>query len=226
MTVGADLVVAGLLAAREDITHTDRWNMLPATITDAGVDAVVGRFDGDGFNGTVTSNVPMISLIGYVAQGARVMTITIPPSGVYIIADLSGAESQYNFSDTIDTTTSVAYTTAGAPLVGTAFIVPASGKVSIYWSGELHNTLLSITLVAPQIAEGATVGSGSTVVPASDAHTIRADTAQTVCAANFQLFTVADGLTPGTEYNVTLYHRVFAGTGGITRRSVLVTPVR
>lgn len=113
-------------------------------------------------------------------------------------------------------------------MVGTTFIVPASGKVQLTWGGEISNSVGSFSLLSPEIAEGGTVGSGTVIVAASDDYTARADTTVLVRSTNMRLVTVADGagFTPGKLVNVALYHRVGAGTGNFDRRTVTVVPVR
>ena len=229
MTPDVSLVLAGLQEERRSVAPLASWQLRPAAVVTPGADSIIVKFDGEGFNGSATVNVPAVSLIGYAAFGARVMIMTVPPEGNYVVADLSGATAEYAFSDTIDTTTSTSYisTDASALLVGTSFIVPASGKVKIEWGGEIANSAGSFTLVSYQIAEGLTVDAGGSVVSAGDSDTARNDGASVVRSTNFVIFDAADySIIPGTALNVALYHRVGAGTGTVSRRRVSAVPVR
>lgn len=226
---GVNAVLAGLAEARASVAPMDRWQLRPAVVVIAGASSVVIKFDGEGFEGTAAVDVPATSLVGHLAVGARVMIMIVPPLGNYAIADLSTATAEYDFSDTDDSTTSTTYVSTGADaiLVGTSFVVPASGKVKIDWSGECANSAGSFTLISPQVAEGPTVDAGSTLLPASDTDTARADTTAVVRSTSFLVFDASDyAVSPGTTLNVALYHRVGAGTGTISRRRVSVVPLR
>lgn len=224
-----ELVIAGLIEAQRSLDLKHRWLLRPAEVVVAGATSIMIRFDGEGFEGTATVNVPATSLIGYVAVGARVMIAVVPPEGNYVVADLSGATSEYAFSALLDTTTSVAYVSSGASaaLVGLTFVVPASGKTKITWGMEANNSGASFTLLSPQVATGSTVDAGTVLVAASDNETARVDNTNVVRTTNFVLFNAADySVAPGSELNVALYHRVGAGTGLISRRRVSAVPVR
>jgi hypothetical protein len=223
----SDAVSTGVAEGATPVIATDRWGMRPATIVVAGTILCTGQYDGEGFNGSIAVPIPITSLIGHLAQDARVMVLEIPPSGNYAIADLSGAEAKYNFSDTNDTTTATgSFTSAGATLVGTDFIVPASGRVKIDWGGEIANSGGNFTLVSPQIAEGSTVDAGTIVMAAGFVDTARADTTAIVRSTNFIIFDAAPFfIDPGTILNVALYHLTNGGTGTIARRRVAVVPV-
>ena len=127
------------------------------------------------------------------------------------------------FAQLIFTTTSTGYTVGTAPQTfGVTFIAPPNGKVTIQWSAEVaHGT--SFLLVSPQLALGATIGAGTvhTGWTATDDRTIRNDGTPTIRSSDEDL---ATGLIPGQVYNVTLYHRVGAGTGTIGRRRILIRP--
>ena len=86
MITRPELVVEGLLAAQTSLDKDQRWGLRPATVVVAGETSFVGRFDGEGFDGAATVNVPMISLVGYVAPDQRVMVLCVPPAGNYAIA--------------------------------------------------------------------------------------------------------------------------------------------
>lgn len=75
------------------------WGLRPATVTTVTSPTLVQvRQDGD------TENVFVVSLIGGVAVGDRVMTITVPPAGIYIVGLLpsaSGRAACYCYLETI-----------------------------------------------------------------------------------------------------------------------------
>lgn len=200
------------------------WQLRYAVVVNVLSDIqAVGRYDGD-----VTKIVPLISLVGTLGIGWRVPVVFIPPSGNYVISASGGgvpgasAVTRFASSDTIDTTVSGAYTSAGATLVAVDFIAPSSGRVAIYWGGELSNTLSSFTLVSPQVATGSVLDAGTPVLVADDARTARTDTINVIRVSSFHLL---EDLNAGAPYNCTLYHRRGgAGTGGIARRRVLVVP--
>lgn len=63
-----------------------KWGLTPATIISADGDIIKGTMDGD-----ASITITLLSLIGYVSPGTRVMTMTVPPSGTYIIAEIGFA---------------------------------------------------------------------------------------------------------------------------------------
>jgi hypothetical protein len=107
------------------------------------------------------------------------------------------------------------------------FVAPESGRVIIHWSGALRNLSMNETPVAylsPEVRTGATPGSGTVVLPASDARTVRANFAggvQTIRAGASHLLS---GLTPGASYNARILHRVTSSTGEFFYRGLIVTP--
>jgi hypothetical protein len=71
------------------------------------------------------------------------------------------------------------------------------------------------------VRTGGTVGSGSVVTASADSSSVRSSTTALSRSGVSQLIT---GLTPGSTYNVRLDHRVGAGTGTISSRSVIAQP--
>lgn len=215
----------GVSAPSEIIAGVERlntsWSLRYATIkTVLSAASAIGTYSGDDLN-----EIPFISLVGQLVVGQRVAALFIPPSGNYVIS-VTGpggdAVPAFNTNTDVNTTTSAAYTTAGATLTGVVFVAPSTGRVLIHWAVEAANSAGSFTLVSPQVATGDTVGAGTVVLAASDDNTARADTTAVVRSANFH--PLSTGLTAGTVYNCALYHRVGAGTGTISRRRVLVLP--
>lgn len=90
-----ELVLEGLLEAQKSLDQSQQWKLRPATVSVAGAASFVGTFDGEGFDGVATVNVPMISLVGYVGVGQRVMVMTVPPQGNYAIAQLPSSAGDW-----------------------------------------------------------------------------------------------------------------------------------
>lgn len=108
---------------------------------------------------------------------------------------------------------------------GVAFRAPTSGTVCVMYSGRLaNNTDGNVCLMTPVVRDGAVVGSGSTVVAASDDNAVRIQSANAGGAGRGGSHLIVDGLTAGSEYNVRLEHRVGANIGTIAARRVTVMP--
>lgn len=84
-----ELVVEGLVEAQSSLDQDQRWKLRPATVSVGGETSFVGQFDGEGFDGTALSDIPMISLVGFVSVGQRVMVMIVPPAGNYAISRLA-----------------------------------------------------------------------------------------------------------------------------------------
>ena len=125
---------------------------------------------------------------------------------------------------TQETTTSATYVTL-ATVCGTSFIAPASGRVMLHYRSNLTCGGGSLTLSAPQIAEGDTVGSGTVVAAyaASDDNALFQSLGSTL---SFAASLLVEGMTPFAAYNVVLLVR--SSVAGITvfssRREVDVVP--
>lgn len=85
-----DLVLAGLVEAQSSLDPTTQWKLRPGTVTVAGETSFMALLDGEGFQGERATDVPVISLVGYVSAGARVMVATVPPNGNYAISRIFG----------------------------------------------------------------------------------------------------------------------------------------
>lgn len=106
------------------------------------------------------------------------------------------------------------------------FTAPESGRVLIHWSGGVRNLSTNnapVAYLSPQVRTGSTVGSGTIVLNASDARTVRVNAAgaQTVRAGATHLLA---GLTPGATYNARILHRVTSNTGEFFYRGLIVAP--
>lgn len=82
------LVTAGVGDA--GLVKLTPWQLRPATVVIAGDVSCMGLFAGEGVGGEALTNVPLISLVGYVPVNTRVTVLTVPPSGNYIIAKAYG----------------------------------------------------------------------------------------------------------------------------------------
>lgn len=185
----------------------------------------VGRFDGEGFDGTASSDILMITLIGYVEVGARVMVMIVPPAGNYIIADLAASKAQSSVDNDAFTNASVTYTNVavGSGSVGLVFTVPASGLVLLHYGGSLAVSVTgNAAFLTIQIREGATIGSGTVVIAASDDNPV--EVVNTAGNPDRQGVQYLFAGTPGTVYNVELLHRVSGSTGTFDSRYLISDP--
>lgn len=124
------------------------------------------------------------------------------------------------------TTTSTAYTTTRAAAtspVGKSFTAPPSGKVKIHWACGLQAAgAVDYVLCSFQIRTGVTLGSGTSIVAASDNRARQLT--NTAAEQQGGRTALVSGLTAGNAYNVTLMYRVSGGTGTISRVEVIVDP--
>lgn len=140
------------VTVQEIVAQADRlglvWKLRPGTVqVGSGLEDIQVNLDGDGI---VT--VSAISLLGLLTVGDRVMTLIVPPSGIYII----GHMDNHAVSGTV--------VTAGAGLVATGNvfdIVSGDGDIvvsanQIDLSAALHTTIAN----AMQRYSIATVGDG------------------------------------------------------------------
>lgn len=109
-----DVVVAGLLESQSSMDASQRWQLRPATVSVAGATSFVGVFDGEGFAGGSSVDVPMISLAGYVGVGQRVMVMIVPPAGNYALARISTSEVSEWIDYTPELTATVSDPNVGA----------------------------------------------------------------------------------------------------------------
>lgn len=188
------------------------WSLRPGRVVSATPLKVILDGDAD----AKTDALGMVSLIGSVARLARVMTMSVPPGGNFVMGYLGPAAIDvYVFiNQTGNTTAATAYITS-ATVVEAPFIMGQSGRVNIYWGAEISNTAGSASLLALRIYDTA---SGVDLVAANDDSTARNDNVNTARSTAFIQFTG----TPGHGYTAQLQHRVTGGTGRFDRRRVLV----
>ncbi|MGH3369308.1 MAG: hypothetical protein ACRDPR_04850 [Nocardioidaceae bacterium] len=98
--------------------------------------------------------------------------------------------------------------TLGTPTVGVAFTAPTSGNVLLTWGGRLNlnSSTAQRILLSAEVRTGSTVGSGSVIAASNDdwAIEIGQSTNDRLQASRVRPVT---GLTAGTTYNVSLWHR-------------------
>jgi len=124
-----------------------------------------------------------------------------------------------NFTSTSFTET---FTTSNTP-AQIAFVAPPSGVVLIHMRSWLDNNLTAgRTYVGWVLRNGAVIGSGTTVLAASDARAIHNMSAEdNEYGATFYV----SGLTAGNSYNVRNAGRVTSGTGESQNRELIVQPI-
>jgi hypothetical protein len=102
---------------------------------------------------------------------------------------------------------------------GVAFVAGTEGVAVILFAATLDNSGSTFTSVAPALRNGAAIGSGTTVLPASDDEAIAQSGTD---ARRFGGHTTVTGLTPGAAYNARLEHKTSGGTGTMLRRRITV----
>lgn len=101
------------------------------------------------------------------------------------------------------------------------FVASTTGRAMVLYDASLDHSGAASTSVAPQIREGATIGSGTIFEDASlDNAIVNIGTDLRRYGAHVTL----EGLTPGASYNARLLHRVSAITGTIAQRIITVAP--
>jgi hypothetical protein len=104
------------------------------------------------------------------------------------------------------------------------FVAPPSGVVRLDYSGALvHSTAGMTAAWTPEVRTGATPGSGTVVLAASDNNRGSVKGSNDVEATRSMLLT---GLIPGAQYNMRMLHiSVNTGTAYFARLRVAVTPI-
>lgn len=114
-------------------------------------------------------------------------------------------------------TTSTAYTTVGATVLGVTIVVPLSGQIRCDFGANGDNTLTGTEFIAPQLNSGSIIGAGAVLVPVTDDISALNASGDSMTMTSFHYYT---GLTPGISVNAFLFHRVTANTGAFARRKV------
>jgi len=151
-------------------------------------------------------------------------SMTLAAKGPTTIDELRHVYSQ---TVTASTTSSTSYGNL-TNIAGVAFVAPASGIVSIFFSANLRtNDATGAASAAPRVGTGSTVGAGTQVLAATDDNSVSFDQHATVSegvqSANHIL---VSGLTRGDTYNVSIQGRRAgaAGTASFSRLTTLVIP--
>lgn len=145
--------------------------------------------------------------------GSTVRALDTPPAA---------SDSQTDGFSFTHTTYGVGSTSGTYVDCGTAFMAPTTGRVLLILSGEIFNSALSTTRMAPVVREGPVIGSGPEIVPAVDVNSIANQGDNSFILAG--QVTLIENLSPGEVYNVRLEHRVSGGTGTLRNRRVVVIP--
>ncbi|CAL9607709.1 hypothetical protein SUDANB95_05524 [Actinosynnema sp. ALI-1.44] len=155
---------------------------------------------------------------GQIAVTTDTGTVWLRQAGAWVV--LSSGTSVDNIQNTAGTTTSTTYTTTltGGTACGVSFTAPASGVVIIHNNSEQFNAG-GLALATIQVRAGASIGSGTLVLTASDDEAnFSSDDNRTGVTRRLS------GLTPWASYNVQQLYRVTAGTGTFSRKSLIVQP--
>jgi hypothetical protein len=120
---------------------------------------------------------------------------------------------------TVFTTTRAAATSP----VGVSFTAPPSGKVMVDWSSAVQTNTATVSAIATvQMQTGTTLGAGASVFAGGNRGSIQANNPT---IAQGSKSTVVDGLTAGSDYNVTMMFRTSSNAiGTFSLVEVSVTP--
>jgi hypothetical protein len=151
----------------------------------------------------------------------------MPQAGQIIrAADFDGYATDEDTTD--ETNFNTTTYSLGGTTVGTSFRAPTSGSVEIKWVARprlVTGTAVRI-LVSAEVRTGATPGSGTQINAANDDSALEIGEA-TGTRLGAACVRVVTGLTAGTTYNVSLWHRnatSVASAGAIQYRAVYVSP--
>lgn len=100
------------------------------------------------------------------------------------------------------------------------FIAGTTGKVRIDFAARMANSSSGQCLVAVEVRQGGTIGSGTIVLAAADQLAI---TQVGTSAIRAGVAVPLTGLTAGATYNARLLHRVSANTGTFLYRNLIVS---
>jgi hypothetical protein len=186
-----------LVESSTEVDKKQSWQLRPATVTVAGEVTAFGRFDGDGVaDQNPPEDVPLISLVSYVDRNQRVMVLSVPPAGNYIVSrSYSGEGSEW-----------IEYT----PVIS-ASTPPSVGAGSI--AGRWRVTGLRTIEVEVQISfgAGATQGAGSYTISAPFPTTTRGSNGATGACLLVEAGVIRAGIV--VFANVNEYLLVPDGTG-------------
>lgn len=129
--------------------------------------------------------------------------------------------------NTNGTTTSTSYTAtlSGGTACGLAFTAPLSGAVLIHNTSETFNSGSGLSYCTIQVKTGASIGSGTDVVAASDNESVASQSSSGVGQVRATATRLVTGLTPGSSYNVQQLFRVTSSTGTFGKKTLIVQPL-
>jgi hypothetical protein len=153
----------------------------------------------------------------------------VPLAGQTIKAAEFGTVYTDYQSDTRTTSSGSYGAGTGGTACGVAFTAPPSGKVLIHFKGRLSNNSASgWSFMAPAVRTGTTVGSGTSVLAASDENAVSFEQHATVGERmDIGATCLVTGLTAGASYNAMLEYKAngATGTSSFTSRKIIVQPV-
>lgn len=95
------------------------WRLTPGIVTAGGAVSAMVQLDGEGFQGTKATPIPVISLIGPLFIDQRVMTLKVPPAGNYVIArTFAEAISEWYSYDPVFSSSGVAPSVGAGSVTG------------------------------------------------------------------------------------------------------------
>lgn len=124
--------------------------------------------------------------------------------------------------NTSGTTTSGSFTATltGGVTCSTTFVAPVSGKVDVFNSAQVENSVTTnLSLCTIEVRVGAVVGSGAIILAAAIPHALYSGA--TIRAT---VMTPITGLAFGSTYNVQQLFAVTAGTGTFSNKQLQVRP--
>lgn len=200
------------------------WRLRLGTVTEStSANSMLVRMDGD------DESISVVSMFGAALVNSRVYVITIPPAGNFAVGRVVSTPSLRVVSH-MQTAVSNSSSTSYANLTniaGVAFTAPESGIVTILFTASMvNNTATGGSALTPWIGEGSTVGSGTEVVAASDNNALAFIQHATINEnLRYGGHYIAEGLTPGTVYNVSMRGRsITAGTASFDNIATAVIP--
>lgn len=152
----------------------------------------------------------------------------MPLAGQRILAgDFAGSAFASDATDEANFNT-ITYT-LGATIVGVVFQAPTSGTVLLIYGARLslNSATAARVMLTAEVRAGSSIGSGTVVAAANDAWAIEIGPTASMRLGAGQSQPVS-GLTPGTSYNVSLWHRnvtAVASAASIFDRNISVIPM-
>lgn len=173
-------------------------------------------WDGAGSQASVTNGGLL-----FVGSGSE---LEINPNGTLDYGGSASTSDDEGALSTTNTSYALQGNVVAGTIIGSAFVAPPSGFVWVHLNAGMDNTTAAgQALMSYEIRAGNVVGSGTVFQAASDA---RAITLTNTDGDRVGLSRLVTGLTPGTTYNVSGWHRSSAGanTAAFASRFLGVQP--